>query len=186
MLKSIQYRMVRKRPFSHNIGFGDENGLFQLHENKSNIGASSIINSEENLHQETVAIVLKRLDDCQINFGSLCFIKIDVEGFEANVIRGGLKVIKEQQPLILLEQNINQFEAGETKSILLLSEMDYRFCWYQGGVTSSQSWFLRRIQNARELFFGRVHLIRSAPTVPTGNYSMLIAVPPRFHNKLLK
>ena len=47
-------------------------------------------------------VQLKKLDDLNINFQ---FIKIDTEGSELSVIKGAIKSIKKNNPIILLEIN---------------------------------------------------------------------------------
>jgi FkbM family methyltransferase len=51
----------------------------------------------------TVACKAVRLDD--LDLGTPAFIKIDVEGFEPNVLAGARRLIAEAQPLMLLEFN---------------------------------------------------------------------------------
>lgn len=52
-------------------------------------------------------IVVKRLDDIVPSLGvpSVDLVKLDVEGFETRVIRGGEKTIREAQPVVVLELN---------------------------------------------------------------------------------
>jgi FkbM family methyltransferase len=61
-------------------------------------GKSVMINSMDS------ALSLNFLNSLRSSEGKL-LIKIDVEGFEAKVIRGGLKTIREFSPVIILEQN---------------------------------------------------------------------------------
>jgi len=49
-------------------------------------------------------IIIRKLDTHQIKFQ---FIKIDTEGFEYQIIIGGIKLIKKNNPIILLEVNKN-------------------------------------------------------------------------------
>jgi hypothetical protein len=44
---------------------------------------------------------LKKLDDYEIN--NVDFIKIDVEGFENKVLKGGMNLISKYKPYILIE-----------------------------------------------------------------------------------
>lgn len=60
------------------------------------------------LHMKTVRAKVKRLDDFKLH---PCFIKIDTEGFEQQVIRGGLETIRTHLPLLLVEN-------GETKEAM--------------------------------------------------------------------
>ncbi|MGD0260554.1 MAG: FkbM family methyltransferase [Verrucomicrobiota bacterium] len=71
---------------------------------------------------------IRRLDDLRI---SPLFIKVDVEGAELDVIRGGLNTIERCQPAILLEGV--SFD-GELKN--LLRPMGYQMYRFQRGVFS--------------------------------------------------
>ena len=53
------------------------------------------------MNKEIVSV--KRLDECLKNIEQLDFIKIDVEGFEAEVLEGSLKLIEKFKPYILIE-----------------------------------------------------------------------------------
>ena len=163
---------------AHNVGLGDSTGTFTLHEYPTNLGRSTITGRSVGRPDE-IEIRVERLDDLTLDLSSLCFVKIDVEGFEPCVIRGALEVIGAHEPLIVLEQHESEFVDGTTPSIGLLQTLGYRFCWHHAG-TRAHSRFLRRLANLRELLTGRTHRILTGTTVPERDHSMLIAVPPRF------
>lgn len=53
---------------------------------------------------DLVRVELRRLDDvCQTVEGKISFIKIDVEGHELDVLRGGERTIREHHPNLLVE-----------------------------------------------------------------------------------
>jgi FkbM family methyltransferase len=54
-----------------------------------------------NTEIEVINVPMKRLDDFE--FKNVGFIKIDVEGYEASVLEGGIKTITESKPSILIE-----------------------------------------------------------------------------------
>ena len=58
-------------------------------------------------------VVLLSLD--AFHFSHVDFIKIDVEGFEAEVVRGAERTIKEQRPNIIVEQKGNDTAYGERR-----------------------------------------------------------------------
>jgi FkbM family methyltransferase len=62
-------------------------------------------------------------------------IKIDTEGGEYNIIKGGLETIKKYKPKILLEccGNLNQFGYTEKDLYDLISEINYEVFWSDGG-----------------------------------------------------
>lgn len=168
---------------THNFGLGDENGQFNLSEELTNIGLSSIKLTDNKGSFKNIDV--KRLDDIELARDSeICFMKIDVEGFEANVISGAKDTIAANQPLIVFEQHVSEFESGESRSVTLLKELGYKFCWSYRP-EASNLWLVRRFSELYEIFFGRNCQFITSDIVPYGNYTMLVAVPHRFQ-KLLK
>jgi FkbM family methyltransferase len=168
-----------------NIGLGDKKGTFRLSEVPKNMGASVILADDDQVDAGVgcVDVQVERLDDLDYRDEGPCFIKMDVEGFEPKVLQGGLRMITKHWPLIVLEQHESDFTDGNSKSISILKDLGYEFCWHQSGA-SSRNTLVRRVFNIKEMFIGRTHKVITAETVPPGNYSMLIAVPPRFRGLL--
>jgi FkbM family methyltransferase len=71
-------------------------GKVILIKHPENIGMTYVENSKEGLR--SVSIDSLHLDECH-------FIKIDVEGFEMNVLKGAEKTIKKFHPVMLIEIN---------------------------------------------------------------------------------
>lgn len=163
---------------TYSYGLGDVSGVFDLYEDPENFGGSSVKNFGW-VRQKPVPITIHRLDDLDIDFTNLELIKIDVEGLEANVIRGGSKVIEKYSPIILLEQHAKEFcmPNGESETLSLLQSMGYRFCWKRS--SKDLPWIYRQLKGVRELFTGKRWVIVADSPVPTGTYFMLIAVPPK-------
>ncbi len=166
--------------FPHPVGLGTERGTFHMREDPGNLGGARIDRQDAG---GSIAIQVERLDDLGLDLSALSFIKMDVEGFEASVIRGGTATIGTHHPLIVLEQLESEFVDGSTECVALLEGMGYRFCWHCAGSRATNT-LLRRLHNVRELFAGRTHRIFSGDKVPRRNYSMLIAVPERFRAAL--
>jgi FkbM family methyltransferase len=175
----------RKKIEAFNIGLGDEKGTFKLSEMPNNMGESLIVTdqSEADAGANCIDVQVDRLDNLDYHDKKICFIKMDVEGFEPKVLRGGLNTITKHWPLIVLEQHETDFKEGDSESISMLRDVGYKFCWHQSG-TGSRNIFVRRIFNFTEMFAGRTHKVVTSESVPPGNYSMLIAVPPRFQGLL--
>lgn len=167
------------------FGLGDKNAVLQLNEDAENVGASSVKYGTS--ASRKIDIRVMRLDEVLPIQGQsrINFAKIDVEGFESNVIRGGLKTIESSQPVIVFEQHISEFRGGSTESIDILKEMGYCFCYYESGGDWRNRLF-RRIRIIKSLVLDRsieYNLITSA-SVPVRGYAMLIAVPKRFQSRL--
>lgn len=166
----------------HNLGLGDVSGSFELAEDPTNMGLSSLKYLADGQHT-SVSIVTERLDDIELNVKSLALVKIDVEGYEANVIKGAMSTLKTMQPLVVLEQHESEFENGATPSIRLLQEIGYSFCWHEAP-SENASWWRRRARDLREVLLGRDSVVSTSDVIPKRNYTMLIAVPPRFRAAL--
>lgn len=78
---------------------GEKNGFCQMFEFLEDDGGSSILEPTDTLKNtrswakthRKIKIEVKRLDDFSIPFSGDMFIKVDVQGFEFQVIKGGLK-----------------------------------------------------------------------------------------------
>lgn len=163
-------------------GLGDVNAELDLQEDQENFGGSAIVGCD---NCGTVKVKVKRLDDSGLDLKKLCLIKIDVEGFEANVISGAKNAICTYRPIILFEQNEGEFKNGTPKTISLLREMGYSFCWVNQKKLQS-SWIGRRFQNLFTLVGGWQieKAIVSASELPVATYSMVIGVPDSLQKKL--
>lgn len=87
--------------YKNGLGEIEKKEIISLPKSWDNCGAFSIVDfkdSREELINEEIQI--KRLDD--YNF-SCDLIKIDTQGFEQSVIKGGLETIKKNKPVLILE-----------------------------------------------------------------------------------
>ena len=102
-----------------NYGLGDKEEhidtmWFGFYGNKPNIGMMRINQLYGCVQQEVkVNFDVKRLDDVFSNSEEkIGLIKIDVEGYEKNVINGAMEIIKKHKPVIIVE-NWNDYEYKE-------------------------------------------------------------------------
>lgn len=106
----------RKNIVAHNIGLGEEPKLTTLTfapANRSGGFVSDQIKTNADYTTETINI--KTLDDivAEQAIQNIDFIKIDVEGFEGHVLRGGKKSLLANKPIVVLELNhwcLNAFQ----------------------------------------------------------------------------
>ena len=75
---------------------------------------------------------VRRLDG--LDLGDIGFMKIDVEGFEAQVIEGARETIARCRPVMLIE--IEQAHTGESPAALIerIAALGYGCCALAGGV----------------------------------------------------
>lgn len=114
------------------FALGETRGRLRLSVPKGNAGAASLLDAEgmeldklEASHVvevETLTAFSKKKALTRVDF-----VKIDVEGFESKVIKGGVDLIKEKRPrAILFEENRNITTGTKLpESIRLLQQCDY-------------------------------------------------------------
>lgn len=166
----------------HPIGLGDEAGECELFEDTENLGGSTIAWGD-GTSRRGIRVAVRRLDELDLDVDRLCFVKIDVEGFEARVLQGGAETLARAQPVVVFEQHLREFAGGSTPSIDLLTAWGYRMCW-QHAPRAGGHWLARRWRNVGEILAGRRLSIVTGDRVPCMHHSMLIAVPHRFQSAL--
>jgi FkbM family methyltransferase len=125
----------------YELGFSAKKEIRQWNEDSKNRGNAGFLFQQPNQQESTE---LTTLDDFveEQSITSLHFIKIDVEGMEYEVIRGGLGTIEKHKPVLYYETGLYEKEfwaeslRGE-KVILaierLLEGLDYRFYKLESG-----------------------------------------------------
>ncbi len=84
------------------IALSDVQGTAFLFENwEVNRGGASLISQGDN--QAGIEVKMERLDDLFDENTTIDLVKIDVEGFEPQVIRGGMNWFKKQLPVFIIE-----------------------------------------------------------------------------------
>lgn len=168
----------------HNFGLGSERREGLLIEGAGNLGASRV--AGEGTGAEGVAIRIERLDDI---FGiaetDITFVKIDVEGHEEPVLRGGAETLRRCQPVVVLEQHRTEFRNGSTPSIELLRALGYTICWSEYPRERARSSVVRELMKIADRLARRRPQIVTGEPVTVKSHSMLIAVPERFRAALV-
>jgi FkbM family methyltransferase len=89
-----------------NIGLGAKPGRLILKEDPSNSSAANFLDDASPDEGDPRSVIVQTLDDfCSAHDIRPHFLKIDVEGFELNVLRGGFQIIKECSPILFIELN---------------------------------------------------------------------------------
>lgn len=76
------------------------------------------------------------LDEVELGGLDVDFIKIDTEGYEHDILRGGERLIKKCRPVILVEQkpgNAERYGLTRTQAVDLLHSWNYRTVWERSG-----------------------------------------------------
>ena len=98
----------RDNVFIQNIGLGSESGETTLTFSPSNRAGGFVSNqTQASVGHIVEKIVIRRLDQVvgSLDLHRIDFIKLDVEGFEEHVLRGGRKTLKDFTPVVVLELN---------------------------------------------------------------------------------
>lgn len=120
--KNIELNALQDCIKPHNAALGLTNGRASIKNRPTdNLGGTSI-QSDENGD-----LVLKRLDD--FDFTGIDFVKMDVEGFEADVLRGGVAFFATNKPALQIEIFPDKFELVDG----ILREFGYKLAEQIGG-----------------------------------------------------
>ncbi len=116
-----------------NQGLGNEKTIaFLYNVNTNNLGMQRLLKeSGENNFYERTPVEIDTLDNSMVNFSipPPSFIKIDVEGYEFNVLLGGRETITKHRPALFIELDDNNLrEQGNTARglIELLVQFQYK------------------------------------------------------------
>lgn len=108
LTSNVKNNLLEDRVTTYNYAIGEADGFGQININEENMGNSKVIESQQG------EIQIKALDNLQLE--SPDFVKIDVEGFELNVLNGMQSIIKESKPILWIEIFSDSF--GKVDSIL--------------------------------------------------------------------
>ena len=115
--------------YIYNHALGNEEKILPIFGNSGNMGASSLVTTEN--RKKIQDIQIKRLDDIVSESGIkiIDFIKLDVEGFELDVLLGAQQTIEKYKPILLIEYSpyfYNQTDKSIGSKILnLLFDLGY-------------------------------------------------------------
>jgi FkbM family methyltransferase len=134
------------------IALSDVQGTALLFENwEVNRGGASLISQGDN--QQGVEVKMERLDDLFDENTTIDLVKIDVEGFEPQVIRGGMNWFSQQLPVFIIEVSVKrEKEAGPSpKEIMELVQTIGRYTFYKHKGTKERRGKLIEIKSFNEL-----------------------------------
>lgn len=118
-----------KNIYVDNIGLGNSEGSFKLIvDSESNRGCNkiNIDATGKESHTVTVKVLDNWVKEHAVN--KIDFIKIDVEGFEMNVLKGAEKVLQEHHPLLFIElddHNLKLQNSSASELIYFLEQNGY-------------------------------------------------------------
>lgn len=165
-----------------NVGLSDVEGSAILNLNTNNIGGSHIsqnVNLKLGLQQE---IILKTLDSYEDTFkDKLGLVKIDVEGHELAVLKGAIKLLKRDQPVVLFEQQIENFVDGKSPVVAFLESIGYLTFLSVKPFPNVPTFMPKLIQTSLVIFLRTIlgfgYQVRQLHQIPVDSYPFIIALP---------
>lgn len=134
------------------IALSDTSGTAVLFENwEVNRGGASLISQSK--EEQGLEVKMERLDDLFDENTTVQLVKIDVEGFEPQVIRGGMNWFRKQQPVFIIEvSEKREKEAGPSPvEIMELVQTIGEYSFYKQKGTKERRGKLVEIKNAAAL-----------------------------------
>ncbi len=112
----------------YNIGLGSQNETLPLKINTpSNRGGNRM---DRNGNPDSIPVTIERLDDVlkKKSISNVDLIKIDVEGFELEVLKGAQHILKHGNPVLFIEisdKNLREQETTPEEVFLFLTSLGY-------------------------------------------------------------
>ncbi|EAK5278028.1 FkbM family methyltransferase [Campylobacter jejuni] len=104
LTKNIQINNLENKIIPYNLGIGEKESYAKIKVySLNNIGANQIEVLENNFEQSNIKIISLDEFGNKNAISNIDFIKIDVEGFEKQVLLGSKELIKRFKPLMLVE-----------------------------------------------------------------------------------
>jgi FkbM family methyltransferase len=161
-------------------GLSDRKYKGILTESRFNLGGSNIINKIEKHHFFNEKIKLFKLDDLKfLKDKKIDLIKIDIEGHEIKAVKGSIKIIKKNSPLIIFELIKTDINKNSSKVINLLSKLNYEFYEIKGYPYEHDNKF-RKLLNIfihliypKKIYFKKIN---NNKLESTKNYPLILAI----------
>ena len=134
------------------VALSDERGTALLFENwEVNRGGASLIS--QGSQEKGVEVKMERLDDLFNEDTKINLVKIDVEGFEPQVLRGGMTWFRKQLPIFIIEvSEKREKEVGPSpQEVMELVRTIGNYRFYKQKGTKERRGKLVEIKNPKEL-----------------------------------
>ena len=115
---------------------GSEHGHITIETTPDNSGNAHVSAPGSKPNGHGVQVPLYKLDEHILAGHSVSFIKIDVEGFELEVLKGGEQTIKREKPVMVIEQKPGhgkRYGFGDTAAVELMKQWGASVAWQKAG-----------------------------------------------------
>jgi FkbM family methyltransferase len=120
---------------ANNLALSESNGTTSIYENLDGCGALNRVDRPalDNGRYRMVEVPCVSLDTyCESNkISRIDFLKIDVEGHELPVLKGGRRTIAEDRPVIMVEMNDRRSSDQSSPKQLWAFLESYSYVWHQ-------------------------------------------------------
>lgn len=143
------------------LGLSDQSGTNQLYVDKINMGGASV--SLADTSRTAISIELTSLDEYVTinNIDRIDVIKIDVEGLEEKIIKGGIESIRRFKPLIIFECIHDEIEINNLIRSVRLAEVPFSIEQVKTKKMVNEKDFVEFVKNESSLgLIGTEYLIR--------------------------
>jgi FkbM family methyltransferase len=132
--------------FAYQLAIGNEKGVVKFEKadyfnsGSVNFGDVSVYNDEKSNFNSFEEVQSDRIDSFEFNLVKV--LKIDVQGYESNVINGALKTIEKHRPYIFIEieeKCLIKFGSSEKELIKIIEDLGYVVKRFQVGIPYSSS-----------------------------------------------
>jgi FkbM family methyltransferase len=147
--ESIAYNQLSNVTL-HRVALGDQPGTLELNVPLGHSGAGSLVRKDSDPSKfESVQVAVKTLDSIFPVMGHIRLVKIDVEGFEPQVLRGAHQLCSRNPPdAMLIELNGYTDSIEVHPTIQILRELGYRLLGVEKSYISLKVIELRPGQSA--------------------------------------
>lgn len=165
-----------------NVGLSDSERAAYLNINSTNVGGSHLSSDDAYRSQTQQEIQLKTLDGCTSEFGGkLGLVKIDVEGHELSVLRGARDTLLRDKPVILFEQQVENFHNGKSLVYEYLKSIGYTTFAFVSPSPNVPYILPNMIRQGLvvllRLAFGLRYEVKIIRELPVDSYPFIIALP---------
>ena len=166
-----------------NSAVGNKIGKIKFRDYNENYGASHIL--ENNIKKNYFKVNISKLSNLVKTTNPISYIKIDTEGMEYEVLKGGKELIKKFKPIISIEQKKSEFRSSykETSSLDFLRHNGYRIYTIKESI-EAKNYFLKKLKIVYGLF-AKIKISRNIielKNVRKNDYNFLIAIHENYLN----
>jgi FkbM family methyltransferase len=135
LVENVDDNSLNDKVRLYNIGVGEKIKNVNISDiDEDNVGMTKIVDDDGDITIDTLDNILENID-------YISLIKIDVEGYETNVVKGSIEVIKKHSPVIIAElRTDDEFEEFES----FISEYGYYTDKVSYTTTPTYFWFRRK------------------------------------------